>query len=879
MNMTESPDPQYDRVKRLLLAVMELEPGARGAWLAALEQRDAADAARVRQLLDAADRAESFLDVPEEGWPAAGTTAEHPAVRPDDRIGPFVIAKELGTGGMGVVVLGHREHEGFTQSVAIKLLRLGSEDRYAAARLAQERSILASLSHPFIAHLVDGGTTEDGRPYIAMEYVDGVPIDRYCESHQLSVNARVRLFLKVCSAVHFAHHRLVIHRDIKPSNILVTSDGNPKLLDFGIAALTDVAGGVVPPTLRVLTPNYASPEQVGGGAVTTATDVYSMGVLLYELLAGSGPYSSVTRDSSPWAVINAIKNDEPDRPSVMAAANGRPPIDPDLDAVLLKTLRKDESERYASAEALAQDLAKVLDGQPVSARSASRAYVVRKFVARNRAGIVAATVAILSLVAATSLSLWQMSVARRERARADARFHDVRRLANAVIGPLYDSIAKVPGSTETQALLVKEALAYLDGLFAQAEGDLDLKNELAEAYRKLGDVQGNLFGNNLGNVGGARESYKKMLELQQAVSDGRPADGAAARRLAESLLRMGDLALGDNDPTATISYYERALRAFPSSTSSPEDTVVRSRAESRLGVALNWAGRSAEAVTHLQSAIALVEPLIDAPNEPTNARRTLLSLVGNLGDVFYYREQYEDALKNFQRGLALARAASLESTTASARRDVYLLAARASAALGELKRFDEAVVLGTEALTIVRGLAEGDSGNARLLFDMAATRDGLAKGYLGLGELQRSASESRAAVETMREGFAKSPDAEDQRFNYAVVLTLSGQIAIARRSWAEAQRDFRAALEQFDRPRVSERQPSARLEALEGLGDALAAFGRGSGSNTKQLSEARLAYQSARDGWAELERADAVPRASLGKSASVAAKLAALSQR
>ncbi|MGD2071499.1 MAG: serine/threonine-protein kinase, partial [Gemmatimonadota bacterium] len=388
------------RVEELFDAVVDLEPDARSAYL---DEHCSDPSLRedVAALLRAHERAEGVLEGSLARAAAAAvldapvpTGAESAS---EGRIGPYLIRDELGRGGMGVVYLAERSDGQFRRRVALKVIR-ADHDADLRARVVAERQILASLDHPNIVKLLDAGTTGDGRTYLVMEHVSGLPLDLYCDRMRLSVRERVRLFVAVARGVEHAHHNLVVHRDLKPSNILVTAEGRVKILDFGIAKLLNPAlAGVDAPVTRqesrVLTPEYASPEQLRGEALTTASDVYSLGVLLYRLLTGHPPHDPA--DGTVSAVLSAMLDQDPERPSVKAtrprtetrpdgSTATRSPLDlafdrrstshrlprtlaGDLDAIVMKALRKEPTRRYGSAESMAQDLESYLRGEPVAA--------------------------------------------------------------------------------------------------------------------------------------------------------------------------------------------------------------------------------------------------------------------------------------------------------------------------------------------------------------------------------------------------------------------------------------------------------------------------------------------------------------------------------
>jgi serine/threonine protein kinase/tetratricopeptide (TPR) repeat protein len=388
-----SPE-RWRRVNDLFLAAVEQPSASRAAWLEAQCEGDAELRLEVESLLQADAPPDAASLVARAVTSAIAESALTAPAIGTQKVGPYRILREIGQGGMATVYLAVREGGDFEQRVAIKVVRglLGGD---ALRRFRAERQILASLEHPSIARLLDGGTTADGVPYLAMEYIEGVPIDQYCNQRGLAFRERLQLFCRVCDAVAHAHRNLVVHRDIKPSNILVTADGTPKLLDFGIARLiADDGPSGMPLTMtgmRMLTPEYASPEQVRGEPITTAADVYSLGVLLFELLTGQRPLAFATRQTGE--IERVVCTVEPRRPStaVKSSKESRQ-LAGDLDTIVLTALRKEAARRYASASHLAEDIRRHLDGRTVIARQPTWTYRSSRFIRRHRAGVAIAAV-------------------------------------------------------------------------------------------------------------------------------------------------------------------------------------------------------------------------------------------------------------------------------------------------------------------------------------------------------------------------------------------------------------------------------------------------------------------------------------------------------
>ena len=462
------------------------------------------------------------------------------------RIGPYRILREIGRGGMGAVYLAERDDEQYRQQVAIKLIKPGLGGDVIRRRFRNEMQILAELNHANIARLFDGGETTDGQPYLVMEYAEGIAINRYCEENDLSVEQRLNLFCTVCAAVQYAHQHLVIHRDLKPGNILVTSEGVPKLVDFGIAKLLDqgtLASDLTATAMPFMTPQYASPEQLRSESVTTATDVYSLGVVLYEILSGRLPYRFKSR--LPHEVGKAICDDDPERPSTaMAAENGdlqsqspvkrRKRLHADLDNIVLMAMRKEPQRRYASAEQFAEDIQRHLNGLPVRARQDTFTYRAGKFIRRQKVAVSAAALVAITLLVGIIVTTWQVRVARAERARAERRFNEVRQLANSIVFEVHDAVWNLPGSTPARSLIVQRGLKYLDSLAKDAAGDRGLQRELAAAYEKLGSVQYTPTVAHLGDLPGALESHRKAAALREALVAAEPGNRDYRRDLIDS---------------------------------------------------------------------------------------------------------------------------------------------------------------------------------------------------------------------------------------------------------------------------------------------------------------------------------------------------------
>jgi serine/threonine-protein kinase len=599
------PADDWERVTALFDAAVALPVGARAAFVAGACSGDVRR--RVERLVAAHERAEGFLEVP----PTLPRAEPEGAAPP--RFGPYRVVRLLGRGGMGTVYLAERADREYTREVAIKLLRHGPAGDTLLVHFRRERQILASLDHPNIARLLDGGTTDDGAPYFVMEHIRGEPIDDYCDARSLSVEERVRLFRDVVGAVSYAHQRLVVHRDIKPSNILVGADGVAKLLDFGIAKILDPddPGPAATATgLRMMTREYASPEQVRGEPVTTATDVYALGLLLYELLVGERPL--VPRGGGPSAIERAVLEEEAPRPSTRAPAERRRELRGDLDAVVAKALEKDPRRRYPSAEALLSDLERHHAGLTLSARPTGLASRAWKFVRRHRFGVASAGVAASLLAVGVVGTAWQAQRASREARRAEAARDFLKSLFAA------SSPEAARGRVPTVRQLLDDGAARIE---AELSGQPDVQSEMA---RLVGDVYIQLG------------EYERALTLLQAELARRRKDDPSSVMVAEVLTLLGDAEYQQSRFDEALRWYEEAL-AIQRARAGARSTAVAGALRDIANVKRNQ-GSLDEAERLTRESLALFVALTGTDSRDAYAVRGALAL------TFADADRYEEAL-------------------------------------------------------------------------------------------------------------------------------------------------------------------------------------------------------------------------------------------
>jgi tetratricopeptide (TPR) repeat protein len=717
------------------------------------------------------------------------------------RVGAYRLVERIGSGGMGDVFKARRDDDVYLAEVAIKIMRADVRDASALRRFKSERQILAALDHRNIARLLDGGTTPAGLPYVVMELIAGEPIDRYCDARSLDTRERVRLFLQVCAAVDFAHQHLVVHRDLKPNNILVTSDGSVKLLDFGVAKLleidplTDEPPDETRTQLRAMTLEYASPEQVSGAKVTTASDVYSLGVVLYRLLTGQSPYRERGGDAARVAEI--LGDTTPARPSALATPDRRD-IDTDLDHILLMALRKEPAKRYGSVEQLALDLRHYLAGLPVAARRGTLAYRGARFIRRHTASIAGALLVAVSLVVGLGFSIREAAIANEERAIAQDHFDRVRQLSNRLLD-FHDDIAALQGATRAREMLLKTSLEYLDALHGERSTDLALQEELANAYRRVAQIQGSPFGGNTGHTQAALASYRKATELAESLRTAAPENSRVTILLAEIytqqayLLTYVEGGKSSQEPARlAMLYADAAARSVP-------DAAARTK----LLIDAHWARTMALAVTGDRAAASKVADRMIAIGEEYAAaqphdKRAFQMLAGAYGNAGAIPEQKVPRDSGFERATSLLRKsiAAQEKAVSLAPTEIslqwQLAASRAN--LGGLylwaKMYREALEQFDLAAPVVTArAADGTDTQSRL--DAMKTASLRAWTHFHLGRVDEAESELQAIVHDL-EALAASYDNLQARYFLAVTRLRLGALYASRSDWRRARVLLRA---------------------------------------------------------------------------------------
>ena len=708
---SDQADTFWERVEQLFQEASDLDAAARPAFLAAACRGDERLRHAVGDLLRASTEAAANLLWQE---PAMHNEARFLAASDDaTTLDRYRLLERIGAGGMGVVYKAVRADDEFSKLVAVKIVRDSDPDM--VGRLRQERQILAGLEHPNIARLLDGGTTADGRPFLVMEFVEGLPIDRYVTERQPPLTDLLELFRKICSAVSYAHRNLIVHRDLKPANILVTAEGQPMLLDFGIAKLLDGSAQRTRTGAAAMTPEYASPEQVLGAPITTASDIYTLGVLLYELLSGARPYRNT---SSPLELAQAIGTEHPQPLSTHAGRR----FDSDLENIVQMALRKEPERRYASAGQFSEDLRLYVAGYPVMARPATRGYRMAKFVGRNKAPVVALVLVLLALVGGMAATAWQARI-------ANQRFNDVRQLAHAVVFVYHDAIEPLPGSTPVRQMLVKDALVYLDKL-SRDSGDASLQRELVETYVKIGNVQGNSYYSNLGDMAGALVSARKAVKAGEPLV-ARDASGLNQRALASAyaaeadiLYSMNDLAGADGRYRKAVSLAEAAVRKLP-----PDLDTRRQLA----GTLRNWGdlagaegesnmGKPEQALARYRRSFDIANGLVKEYPRSLAAKKELYGSQMALADAETTAGHHAAAEEQTRGALAMIQEISAaDPGNASDRVEVANMSTRLAQVLMDNAKPAEAVPLVLAAESIMEAQVKSDPANRMFRRSLAVT--------------------------------------------------------------------------------------------------------------------------------------------------------------
>ncbi|HAF13757.1 MAG TPA: hypothetical protein DCK99_08660 [Blastocatellia bacterium] len=901
---------RHQRVMQILGDAIECEVAQREALLQQACQGDESLHQEVERLLAHNKPAADFMEASPFEIVARRQQEDEESVV-GKRIGPYRLTGEIGHGGMGVVYRAVRDDDHFQKQVAIKLIKRGMDTDLILRRFKNERQILANLDHPHIARLFDGGTTEDDLPFLVMEYVEGRPIDEYADAGKLSIVDRLKLFRTICAAVQYAHQNLVIHRDIKPSNILINEEGAPKLLDFGIAKLlhSDSSAPETEATateLRVMTPEYASPEQVRGERVTTATDVYSLGVVLYELLTGYRPYRFKSR--RPDEVARVICNQRPQKPSSAvshfeetASQYGiRPPIltpelvsrtrdaaperlrrslRGDIDNIVLMALRKEPHRRYASVEQFSEDIRRHLEELPVSACKDTFSYRASKFIRRNKIGVAAAAIVASALLGGIIATAWEAHVAHAQRAKAEQRFSAVRNMATTFLFELNDEVEKEP--TKARELIVEQAIEYLDSLARDSGTDTSLQRDLATAYQKLGDVQSRLHGQNLGDTSGALVSYHKSLTIREKLFAADPKDEQTGLDLALSYNRMGDVLAKTNHAAAALDSYRNAVRLVEGLHTQASvqiqthrdlgyDYLAVARAQLKLG---DLPG----ALASFQGSQRIREELATQYPAESSFRADLASTYNGIAYVQSQQGNTAEALDYYRKSLVIARdLVTADALDTKARRLLMDTLEWTGITMGEMEENAAGLDYHNKALVLCQSLLNADATNAQAQNDIADVYQEIGNTMVRLGRPGEALINFRKSIQSyeavasadltnkdarrqvyatyryLGDGLSEAGDTKGALENYRKALAVFQELSTADPSNAETQYDTALSYRKIGEVLARIGDQTAALDNFREAAPIFEVLAKRSPTNTKTRGGLALTYFDLGNGHAKL---------------------------
>ena len=822
---------QWQRIRPVLETAIDLDPARRAAFLDEACS-DSTMRREVELLLASHEQAGSRALNPDMGLPVELGEEFSFRLQPGKRIGVYEVIEEIAQGGMGAVYRAVRADGQYKQEVALKIIRADLAGVGAATRFKNERQILARLDHPNIAKILDGGTTNDGIPYFVMELINGLPITEYCDAHKLPIEERLRIFRTVCGAVHYAHQHLVIHRDLKPGNILITPEGVPKLLDFGIAKILDPSllpenATMTAAGLWMMTPEYASPEQFLGGPVTTTTDVYSLGLVLYEALTGHRAYQFAT--PLPHEIARVVLETDPEKPStalfrqesfpagpeltpeLVSGLRGESPeklrrrLAGDLDNIVLKAVRKEAAGRYTSADQFSEDIRRYLEGLPVQARKSTVAYRCRKYVSRHKIGVGAAALISVSLVGGIALTLREARIARANESRAERRFNDVRELANALMFDIHDAIQDLPGSTAARKLLVAKALQYLDSLNQESAGNTALQRELATAYKRIGDVQGYPFRANLGDTPGALSSYEKNLAIREGLNASNSWNVADAVGWAEAHRLMAEMQIVSNDAAkalensrTAVSIAEQSDRRAPNNFQVLSELCIDYEVEADvLSGTFNAAnmGDNSAAFPLRRKVVEVTERLVQLKPDDLRVKRRMAVVITRMGDQLLLDGQWREALPLYaeaeKKFKSLRELQPENRNTMADMHGIYTRLQQVKEMAGDAAG---ALAINRASLEITKALNVADPKDAN-------NRLGLGEDYGNLADSLRKTGKTAEARLAVREGLAilaplvaASPKNTEFRGMQAAVYVSAGDADAEAKAYGKALKNYGEAL-------------------------------------------------------------------------------------
>ncbi|MFN0103091.1 MAG: protein kinase domain-containing protein [Bryobacteraceae bacterium] len=813
-----APAARWKRVKEVFDHALDLPRGELTRYLDDACGTDAELREEVLSLIAALGEAGAFLE-------EAVVDLANPRTSAGRQIGPYHLESLLGQGGMGEVYLSTREVDGYQMPVALKLIRHSAVTPGALRRFRMERQILARLHHPGITRLLDGGITDDGLPYLVTEYVEGTPLDKSEGARAMDLRRRLEAFLSICDAVSYAHRQLVVHGDLKPGNILMDDAGGIKLLDFGISRLLQTSedtteakpGGTTQPAM---TPAWTSPEQLRGEPAGIASDIYSLGRILYFLLTWEQamPMERLT----PMQYYEKLQKEMPQRPSQRIEDRK---LEGDLDNIALKAAEFEPACRYPSVEAFAEDVRAHLSSRPIAARPHTWSYRTHKFMRRNRLVVVATAAVALALIGGLGMTLWQARIARLNYERAERRFQDVRRLANTFIFDMDDAIARLPGSTAVRGTMVRNSLQYLDSLAQESTDDPSLQEDLANAYEKVGDVQGRPGSLNLGGTAASLQSYRKAEGIRRTLLSDAKTDTERERReeaLANTLMRISSIlrATGDGqqaleaDRTA-LEMRRRLLDRKPADLTRQRNVASSLTATS---ASLSMMGEFQAVLELRREGLQIYEQLAKRNPGSDDDQQGLAVAHTRMASILMHEKDMKGAVKHYRESLRIQAALH---TTHSGQAQFRISLGLANSNLGNALRVagDPKAALASFALAVeqFQPLVDADANEVRARTLLATVRLRQAKAWNDLGDMDRAARMLRSVLEERRLLAERNPANSGARGEVAEAHGALGDVALRAKGFAEAVAQYESALaiyaelEKQGRSNAADKEEIARI--------------------------------------------------------------------
>lgn len=830
----------WRRAEDLFHQALELPTETRAEWV----KRSSADDEELCRLVldmlvtDAEDTAQ-WIGAAIRGA-ASDLEAKHVVAESLQRLGPYKIVREIGAGGMSRVYLASRADDQYEKQVAVKLI--DPEQAVSHERFFRERQILANLDHPYIARLMDGGTTVDGRPYLILDYVEGQPITEYCTTHKLSIADRCRLFLKVCEAVAYAHQNFVIHRDLKPANILVTEGGMPKLLDFGVAKLMDSADLSSNQTTRtsqmMMTPEYASPEQLQGTVVTTASDVYSLGTILYEMLCGERAHQFASNSAHEF--VRVICDTQIPAPSRFVQD-----IPSDLDNIVQRALEKNPRRRYASVEQFAEDVDRYLNHMPVQARGGSFGYYFARFLQRNWIPVAAVVIATVSLTAGTIVSrrqaeaaelsrklavgerdraeaerrraeisraeaLKQRQAARRseeeanrERLSADQRFGQLQSLIHKFLFDIDQAVQDLPGTSAARRAVAKTAIEYLDGMSKEPNSPVAIRRDLAAAYERVAELQGSPTKPSLGDVKGAQQSYLKALAIRQKL----PLEAAQERR--EFMLLYEGLTLIENNlnnKAQAEQYIKEGLKLVTGKWADDPVLILGSAPlHYQYAEMLYSTSRTSEAIVEYHLVEKIYTDILSREPSTKRVRQSRALVRMKIGQMLTTKGDFAGGLPLLRESTSdFEEALRLDPGNVGIKRNLGIASRTLAAALGDRtndkhKNFEEAFQVVQRSLALAKEMAASDPINVNSQYDVMRAVSAVARHYAQRDDWENTIRTFQEAAEMGK--VLQKKDAMYQRVSDDMALFSAeiGNAQLRLKRFPDADRSFSFSIEIWEK--------------------------------------------------------------------------------